>query len=104
MVRHLAELDIVYTGVITSHRQAIEFFGEIDPITQDLLVGGPRDLELFQWFVRAHLKDAEGDVVFRNTAPNGGSTKKNGGTTSTARNGNAKRRTARAAAARPTKR
>ncbi|MGH9133805.1 MAG: DNA starvation/stationary phase protection protein Dps [Ilumatobacteraceae bacterium] len=87
-VRHLAELDTVYTGVITSHRKAIEFFGEVDPMTEDLLIGGTRDLELFQWFVRAHLKDAEGDVVFRNTEHNG---ETNGGAEPKAKARSAKR-------------
>jgi starvation-inducible DNA-binding protein len=66
VVRHLSALDDVYSGVIADHRAAIEHFGGIDPITEDLFIGHTRDLELFQWFVRAHLKDAEGDVVFRN--------------------------------------
>jgi starvation-inducible DNA-binding protein len=29
------------------------------------VIGHLRDLEQFQWFVRAHLKDATGDVVHR---------------------------------------
>jgi starvation-inducible DNA-binding protein len=66
-VRHLAALDQVYSGVIADHRAAIEWFGDVDPITEDLFVGHARELELFQWFVRAHLKDSDGDVVFRRT-------------------------------------
>ncbi len=66
-VQHLVALDDVYSGVITDHRAAISAVGEIDPITEDLLIGHVRDLELFQWFVRAHLKDATGDVVHRST-------------------------------------
>ena len=65
VVRHLAALDEVYTGVIEDHRTAIEELGEIDPVTEDLFIGHTRDLEKFQWFVRAHLKDSDGDVVFR---------------------------------------
>lgn len=64
-VRHLSALDAVYSGVITDHRHAIERFGELDPITEDLFIGHTAQLELFQWFVRAHLQDADGDVVFR---------------------------------------
>lgn len=64
-VRHLSALDSVYTGVIADHRKAIARFGELDPITEDLFIGHTADLELFQWFVRAHLQDADGDVVFR---------------------------------------
>ena len=65
-VRHLAALDEVYSGVVTDHRTAIDRLEKLDPISHDLFIGHTADLELFQWFVRAHLKDAEGDVVFRN--------------------------------------
>jgi starvation-inducible DNA-binding protein len=64
-VRHLSALDDVYTGVIEDHRRATEKIGQIDPVTEDLFIGQLRQLELFQWFIRAHLKDASGDVVFR---------------------------------------
>jgi starvation-inducible DNA-binding protein len=64
-VRHLAELDDVYTGVISDHRDAVDEVGDLDPVTEDLLIGHLGELELFQWFVRAHLKDASGDVVHR---------------------------------------
>ena len=46
---HLAALDIVYAGVIADHREAIEVAGEIDPITEDMLIGqtaGPRAVPL----------------------------------------------------------
>jgi starvation-inducible DNA-binding protein len=66
-VRHLAALDDVYTGVIADHRKAQEEFSELDPVTEDMFIGQLRDLEQYQWFVRAHLQDATGDVVFRNT-------------------------------------
>jgi starvation-inducible DNA-binding protein len=66
-VQHLVELDKVYSGVITDHRAAIAEIGKIDPVTEDLLIGHVADLELFQWFVRAHLMDATGDVVHRTT-------------------------------------
>jgi starvation-inducible DNA-binding protein len=59
---HLTELDDVYTGVITDHRAAASRFSELDPVTEDLFIGQLRDLELFQWFVRAHLQDASGTV------------------------------------------
>jgi starvation-inducible DNA-binding protein len=66
-VRHLSALDEVYSGVIADHRAAIATFGDLDPITEDLFIGHTAQLELFQWFVRAHLQDADGDVVFRNS-------------------------------------
>jgi starvation-inducible DNA-binding protein len=50
----------VYSGVIESHRKAIEATGEPDPVSQDMLIGQSRQLEQFQWFVRAHLESADG--------------------------------------------
>lgn len=69
-VRHLSALDSVYSGVIADHRAVIERLGDLDPITEDLFIGHTADLELFQWFVRAHLKDSDGDVVFRKSENN----------------------------------
>ncbi len=66
-VQHLVALDHVYSGVIGDHRAAVAELGELDPVSEDLLIGHLRDLELFQWFIRAHLKDATGDVVHRST-------------------------------------
>jgi starvation-inducible DNA-binding protein len=60
---HLAALDLVYTGVLTDLRKAIERAGEIDPVTEDLLVSEAGELEQFQWFVRAHLENAGGHLV-----------------------------------------
>ena len=66
-VRHLSALDDVYTGVITDHRKALAELGDLDPVTEDLFIGHLADLEQYQWFVRAHLQDASGDVVFRDS-------------------------------------
>jgi len=57
---HLGALDLVYTGVIESHREAIEKTDEPDPVTQDLLIAQTGQLEQFHWFVRAHLESADG--------------------------------------------
>ncbi len=62
-ISHLAALDLVYTGVIEAHRQAIDATDEPDPVTQDLLIGQSGQLEQFQWFVRAHLENAGGGLV-----------------------------------------
>jgi starvation-inducible DNA-binding protein len=59
-IEHLGALDLVYTGVIEDHRRAVQETDEPDPITQDLLIEQLRELELFQWFVRAHLESAGG--------------------------------------------
>jgi starvation-inducible DNA-binding protein len=66
-VQHLVALDNVYSGVIGDHRAALEVIGKHDPVSEDIVIGHLRDLEQFQWFVRAHLKDATGDVVHRTT-------------------------------------
>ncbi|MCQ4213104.1 Dps family protein [Streptomyces longispororuber] len=57
---HLGALDLVYTGIIEDVRKAVDRTGPIDPATQDLLIEQLRDLEQFQWFVRAHLETAGG--------------------------------------------
>jgi len=59
---HLAALDHVYVGVIEDHRKALALAGEIDPVTEDLLIGQVKSLELFHWFVRAHLEDKSGEL------------------------------------------
>jgi starvation-inducible DNA-binding protein len=62
-IAHLAALDLVYTGVIEGHRAAIEESGDLDAVTEDLLIGQSGQLEQFQWFVRAHLENAGGRLV-----------------------------------------
>ena len=59
---HLAALDVVYDGVITDHRSAIETVGELDPITEDMLIAEVNELELFQWFMRSFLTNAAGEL------------------------------------------
>lgn len=59
---HLGALDLVYAGVIGDHRAAIESTEELDPVTQDMLIAQSGELEQYQWFVRAHLENAEGDL------------------------------------------
>jgi starvation-inducible DNA-binding protein len=61
-LEHLAALDLVYSGVIESHRKAIDAAGESDPVSEDMLIGHSRKLEQFQWFVRAHLESADGQL------------------------------------------
>lgn len=62
-MEHLAALDVVYNGLIADHRQAIKETGELDPVTEDLLIDQTGKLEQFQWFVRAHLEDKSGRLV-----------------------------------------
>jgi starvation-inducible DNA-binding protein len=48
--------------VIEDHREAVKATDESDLITQDMLIEQLRSLELFQWFVRAHLESAGGSL------------------------------------------
>lgn len=81
---HLAALDVVYDGVISSTREAIEKTEDPDPITNDMLIGQSAELEKFQWFVRAHLENAGGQLV-----SDGEKTEK--GAAQSAKNGKAKK-------------
>lgn len=60
--RHLEALDAVYTGVIEDHRKVMEKAGEIDPVTEDMLIGQVAELELMQWFIHSFLENAGGDA------------------------------------------
>jgi len=62
VIEHLGALDIAYTGVNESHREAIEEISEVDPVSEDMLIGQLADLEQFQWFVRAHLESSTGEL------------------------------------------
>ncbi|MDR7311466.1 starvation-inducible DNA-binding protein [Nocardioides luteus] len=59
---HLAALDVTYQGVITSYREAIKTVDDLDLVTQDMLISQTDQLELFHWFVRAHLEDQGGNL------------------------------------------
>jgi starvation-inducible DNA-binding protein len=59
-IAHLAALDVVYQGVISSVREVIGKVGDLDPVTEDMLIGQSAELELFHWFVRAHLENSGG--------------------------------------------
>ena len=59
---HLGALDLVYSRVIENHRRVIELAGDVDPITEDILIGQTGEMEQYQWFVRAHLQDDEGTL------------------------------------------
>jgi starvation-inducible DNA-binding protein len=59
---HLGALDLVYQGVITSYREGIKELGELDPVTEDMFIGQTEQIELFHWFVRAHLEDKGGHL------------------------------------------
>lgn len=60
---HLAALDVVYTGFLKSHRTTLAEVGALDPITEDMIISQCAQLELFQWFMRAHLEDDAGELA-----------------------------------------
>ncbi|HEY0936668.1 MAG TPA: DNA starvation/stationary phase protection protein [Trebonia sp.] len=62
-IAHLGALDVVYTGIIETHRAAIDTTEELDPVTQDMLIGQAHQLEGFHWFVRAHLESSDGTLT-----------------------------------------
>jgi starvation-inducible DNA-binding protein len=61
-IAHLGALDVVYEGIIEAYRIAIDATGELDLVTQDMLIGQSGQLEQFHWFVRAHLEAANGTL------------------------------------------
>ncbi|MDQ2847015.1 MAG: DNA starvation/stationary phase protection protein [Actinomycetota bacterium] len=61
-IAHLGALDQVYQGVIAAHRKAVDDTEESDPVSNDMLIGHLRSLELFHWFVRAHLESSGGTL------------------------------------------
>ncbi|MFB7651572.1 MULTISPECIES: Dps family protein [unclassified Streptomyces] len=64
-IEHLGALDLVYTSVIEDHREVMRATETLDPVTQDMFIEQLRSLELFQWFVRAHLETAGGTLSTR---------------------------------------
>jgi starvation-inducible DNA-binding protein len=65
-IEHLGALDVVYAGVIEAHRVAIDTTEELDPVTQDMLIGQSGQLEQYHWFVRAHLENSDGSLTTGN--------------------------------------
>lgn len=57
---HLRVIDKFYTYNIESHRATLAQYGELDPISEDLLVAQTRALEKLQWFLRAHIDQGNG--------------------------------------------
>lgn len=59
---HLGAVDVMYQGVIADHRRAAEDTESDDPVTNDMLIAQLHSLELFHWFVRAHLESSAGTL------------------------------------------
>ena len=60
---HLGALELVYRGVISDARAAIAEVDTLDLVTQDMLIGQTEKLELFHWFIRAHLENTGGGLA-----------------------------------------
>lgn len=60
---HLGALDLVYQGVIESYRHGIKELDDLDLVTQDMFISQTEQLELFHWFIRAHLEDKGGQLA-----------------------------------------
>lgn len=60
---HLGALDLVYRGVISETRKGIEELDKLDLVTQDMFISQTEKLELFHWFIRAHLENAGGELA-----------------------------------------
>lgn len=64
---HIAALDVVYRGFLESHRATLAEVAELDPVSEDLLISQCSQLELFQWFLRAHLESGSGVLSTQGT-------------------------------------
>lgn len=60
-MHHLAALDEVYSKLVADNRETFDAL-EDDLVSQDLLVTATGELEKFQWFIRAHLENASGQI------------------------------------------
>ncbi|MEX2424456.1 MAG: DNA starvation/stationary phase protection protein [Acidimicrobiia bacterium] len=56
---HLTALDAVYVGIVEDHRKGQARLSELDPVSEDMLIGQLAALEQFQWFIRAHLENTD---------------------------------------------
>jgi starvation-inducible DNA-binding protein len=75
VLAHLAALDLVYNGVVEDTRKGIADTEKLDPVTQDILIGHAAELEKFQWFVRAHLENAGGQLAHEGSSSEQGAAK-----------------------------
>lgn len=74
--QHLAALDVVYQGVIKDYREVVDALEELDPVSQDMIIGEVAQLEKFHWFVRAHLEDQSGHLATEGATSEKGAAKR----------------------------
>lgn len=63
VTEHLTALDHVYVGLVGDHRRVQAELADLDPVSEDMVIGQIKALELFHWFVRAHLENAGGSIA-----------------------------------------
>lgn len=54
--QHLQKVADLYTTVLERLRESMAEAGDIDPVTEDIYINQAKELEKFQWFVRAHVE------------------------------------------------
>jgi starvation-inducible DNA-binding protein len=59
---HLGALDEVYINLLEDHRKAQAAVADLDPVTEDMVISQQSQLELFHWFIRAHLESTGGQL------------------------------------------
>ena len=64
---HLGALDLVYRGVVSDHRTATVEVGNLDKVSEGILIEQTGELEMYHWFVRSHLADWAGGLVTAGT-------------------------------------
>lgn len=67
VMAHLGALDKVYERVCADHRKATDDVSDLDPVSEDLLIGHTARLDLNHWFIRAHLEDTAGHILTEGT-------------------------------------
>ena len=59
--QHLEALEQVFVDVIDDHRKVMKQAADVDPVTEDMLIGQTAGLELMHWFIQSFLEHAGGD-------------------------------------------
>lgn len=54
--QHIQKVADLYTTVLERLRESMAEAGDIDPVTEDIYISQAKELEKFQWFLRAHVE------------------------------------------------
>ena len=55
---HLEALETVLADVIEDHRAVMKQAADVDPVTEDMVIGQVAELELMHWFIESFLERA----------------------------------------------